>query len=109
MGGGQGEMCERDSMVSVPAYEDLPELGAAAMVKATPPAPAALDALGESLFSNIVPESGFKALSKYTAVSYTHPRAHETVLDFVCRLLLVKKNFCACHFSLFLLPLSPSP
>ena len=27
-----------------------------------------------------------------TAVSYTHLRAHETVLALVCRLLLVKKN-----------------
>ena len=27
----------------------------------------------------------------YTAVSYTHLRAHETVLDLVCRLLLEKK------------------
>ena len=27
-----------------------------------------------------------------TAVSYTHLRAHETVLDIVCRLLLEKKN-----------------
>ncbi len=27
-----------------------------------------------------------------TAVSYTHLRAHETVLDLVCRLLLEKKN-----------------
>ena len=26
------------------------------------------------------------------AVSYTHLRAHETVLDIVCRLLLAKKN-----------------
>ena len=26
------------------------------------------------------------------AVSYTHLRAHETVLDLVCRLLLVKKQ-----------------
>ena len=25
-------------------------------------------------------------------VSYTHPRAHETVLDLVCRLLLEKKK-----------------
>ena len=29
---------------------------------------------------------------KYYAVSYTHLRAHETVLDLVCRLLLEKKN-----------------
>ena len=26
------------------------------------------------------------------AISYTHLRAHETVLDLVCRLLLEKKN-----------------
>ena len=29
---------------------------------------------------------------KYAPVSYTHLRAHETVLDLVCRLLLEKKN-----------------
>ena len=28
----------------------------------------------------------------YVAVSYTHLRAHETVLDLVCRLLLEKKK-----------------
>ena len=31
-------------------------------------------------------------LTNETAVSYTHLRAHETVLDLVCRLLLEKKN-----------------
>ena len=31
------------------------------------------------------------------AVSYTHLRAHETVLDLVCRLLLEKKNKCNLH------------
>ena len=30
--------------------------------------------------------------STITTVSYTHLRAHETVLDLVCRLLLEKKN-----------------
>ena len=30
--------------------------------------------------------------SKMEPVSYTHLRAHETVLDLVCRLLLDKKN-----------------
>ena len=30
--------------------------------------------------------------SGYAAVSYTPLRAHETVLDLVCRLLLEKKN-----------------
>ena len=31
-------------------------------------------------------------LEVVVAVSYTHLRAHETVLDLVCRLLLEKKN-----------------
>ena len=33
-----------------------------------------------------------KKLSTQKAVSYTHLRAHETVLDLVCRLLLEKKT-----------------
>ena len=33
-----------------------------------------------------------RGLSTYNAVSYTHLRAHETVLDLVCRLLLDKKQ-----------------
>ena len=32
------------------------------------------------------------ALEHATPVSYTHLRAHETVLDLVCRLLLEKKK-----------------
>ena len=37
--------------------------------------------------------SSLAALSRTTApVSYTHLRAHETVLDLVCRLLLEKKK-----------------
>ena len=32
------------------------------------------------------------ANDRVTTVSYTHLRAHETVLDLVCRLLLDKKN-----------------
>ena len=38
---------------------------------------------------------GLKTLTvidKAVAVSYTHLRAHETVLDLVCRLLLEKNN-----------------
>ena len=31
-------------------------------------------------------------MDSVTAVSYTHLRAHETVLDLVCRLLLEKKK-----------------
>ena len=33
-----------------------------------------------------------KKVQCYGAVSYTHLRAHETVLDLVCRLLLEKKK-----------------
>ena len=33
-----------------------------------------------------------KGAKKVAAVSYTHLRAHETVLELVCRLLLEKKN-----------------
>ena len=34
----------------------------------------------------------WQARKVYQAVSYTHLRAHETVLDLVCRLLLEKKK-----------------
>ncbi len=34
----------------------------------------------------------YKDSINYMSVSYTHLRAHETVLDLVCRLLLEKKN-----------------
>ena len=35
---------------------------------------------------------GYRVLIPIEPVSYTHLRAHETVLDLVCRLLLEKKN-----------------
>ncbi|WDT36880.1 bifunctional hydroxymethylpyrimidine kinase/phosphomethylpyrimidine kinase [Streptococcus pneumoniae D39] len=37
-------------------------------------------------------ESSKAFVYRAIAVSYTHLRAHETVLDLVCRLLLEKKN-----------------
>ena len=38
-------------------------------------------------------ETGMAHLLEHlVSVSYTHLRAHETVLDLVCRLLLEKKN-----------------
>ena len=40
----------------------------------------------------------------FMAVSYTHLRAHETVLDLVCRLLLEKKKYHTYKHSTFLLP-----
>ena len=43
-------------------------------------------AIGEAY--GIVPDSDERDI----AVSYTHLRAHETVLDLVCRLLLEKKH-----------------
>ena len=39
----------------------------------------------------------------HISVSYTHLRAHETVLDLVCRLLLEKKKENRSWISLFLL------
>ena len=36
--------------------------------------------------------TGVKRVRGHCAVSYTHLRAHETVLDLVCRLLLEKKQ-----------------
>ena len=40
-----------------------------------------------------------KTISAIT-VSYTHLRAHETVLDLVCRLLLEKKNKTKTHIKI---------
>ena len=42
--------------------------------------------------AEIARESDLASLDAATSVSYTHLRAHETVLDLVCRLLLEKKN-----------------
>ena len=49
----------------------------------TLPAPAAL---------HVPSDMARVARIEIIAVSYTHLRAHETVLDIVCRLLLDKKN-----------------
>ena len=43
--------------------------------------------------------SGTAGLHACTSVSYTHLRAHETVLDLVCRLLLEKKKHNQMHQS----------
>ena len=43
----------------------------------------------EAVYKNLLRK---KELLGYEAVSYTHLRAHETVLDIVCRLLLEKTN-----------------
>ena len=55
---------------------------------------------GKRIEGNIVEDGYFSFVSQFaipylhglTAVSYTHLRAHETVLDLVCRLLLEKKK-----------------
>mgnify|MGYP003381575848 CR=1 FL=1 len=41
---------------------------------------------------DIVDQIDFEKVPWFRAVSYTHLRAHETVLDLVCRLLLEKKK-----------------
>ena len=59
--------------------------------------PIGIDRKGKELSGGIEQSSGTHQVKKFffqgfTAVSYTHLRAHETVLDLVCRLLLEKKK-----------------
>ena len=49
--------------------------------------------MDEKEIQNYLPNSFIFYLPKDIAVSYTHLRAHETVLDLVCRLLLEKKKY----------------
>ena len=49
-----------------------------------------LDVMGKAFGQPLV--GGFRARWDVGPVSYTHLRAHETVLDLVCRLLLEKTN-----------------
>ena len=57
---------------------------------------ALLDMEADGLTELDIAESILNAVAIYktirSPVSYTHLRAHETVLDLVCRLLLEKKN-----------------
>ena len=46
-----------------------------------------------------IPDSWITEFNYLAPVSYTHLRAHETVLEIVCRILLEKKNN---HFILVL-------
>ena len=49
--------------------------------------------LGQSAGADGVPQQALvDDVEGLPAVSYTHLRAHETVLDLVCRLLLEKKK-----------------
>ena len=58
--------------------------------------------ISEAWISRITREG--KVLWSVKAVSYTHLRAHETVLDLVCRLLLETKNnsliWTLCHLNI---------
>ena len=51
-----------------------------------------LIALGTAQFVMVLDQSVMNVSISQLAVSYTHLRAHETVLDLVCRLLLEKKK-----------------
>ena len=46
----------------------------------------------QDVVEKILIENGHARVAKAYTVSYTHLRAHETVLDLVCRLLLEKKK-----------------
>ena len=48
--------------------------------------------MSELIVAKDVAKSFPQGRDKLEAVSYTHLRAHETVLDLVCRLLLEKKT-----------------
>ena len=51
------------------------------------------DGLGGScVLTDCVPSKSLISTAHVVPVSYTHLRAHETVLDIVCRLLLNKKK-----------------
>ena len=54
----------------------------------------ALDAAAFAALADLFKAAGsdLKIANNVTPVSYTHLRAHETVLDLVCRLLLEKKK-----------------
>ena len=51
-----------------------------------------MEFIGNSLLSFFEQAKDKKMRASINAVSYTHLRAHETVLDLVCRLLLEKKK-----------------
>ena len=70
-------MCIRDSTYSKPAVEEI-ESGFS------------IEKVTDEFFEQY--KDLYIKLSEHFAVSYTHLRAHETVLDIVCRLLLEKKK-----------------
>ena len=51
-----------------------------------------IDAGGDQLVVRVLEDHARGAADVPDPVSYTHLRAHETVLDLVCRLLLEKKK-----------------
>ena len=50
------------------------------------------DFFGVTYPNGLKPIETMEKLNAFAPVSYTHLRAHETVLDLVCRLLLEKKK-----------------
>src|SRR5665811_1664660 len=76
----------------------FPQLADAAAHVGVIPATARLISTARSLGVKVIhctaefrPDRAGTAVNCQLAVSYTHLRAHETVLDLVCRLLLEKK------------------
>src|SRR5664280_564644 len=69
--------------------------GALGRVKSRPMVPARFDDFGEIVVGDaneVAMREALGIVEDGDAVSYTHLRAHETVLDLVCRLLLEKKK-----------------
>ena len=84
-----------------PAYEthhdfisqsDIPQIYEMVMGDVNSNFTSVLERAAVLLKDNRLPPLGFTTQHNVYAVSYTHLRAHETVLDLVCRLLLEKKK-----------------
>ena len=75
-------MCIRDSIKDSPEVINSDPYGKGWMIK--------VEIIDAAELNDLLDASAYQAL--IGPVSYTHLRAHETVLDIVCRLLLEKKK-----------------
>ena len=92
----QRQMCIRDRECSDYDSNDFATLGEITAADVTDACDDACDATITIAFNDVIAPgacgNAFIVTRTWTAVSYTHLRAHETVLDLVCRLLLEKKK-----------------
>ena len=84
-------MCIRDRHISINTYNFKKDNGKWKYFESEFTAEEDYDYIVIGSFGKLMDKSPFPPNVTY-AVSYTHLRAHETVLDLVCRLLLEKKK-----------------